>query len=33
MATNKFDSNFKKNHLQAIIKQNNSLKVIFYGEI
>ena len=32
-STNKFDSNFKINHLQAIMKQNDSLKVILYGEI
>ena len=32
-SANKFDSNFKNNHLQAIMKQNNSLKVIFNGEI
>ena len=25
--------NFKINHLQAIMKQNGSLKVILYGEI
>ena len=31
--TNKFNSNFKRDHLQAIIKPINSLKVIFYGEI
>ena len=31
--TNKFHSNFKRKHLQAIIKPINSLKVIFYGEI
>ena len=33
IATYKFDSNFKNNHLQAIMKQNDSLKVILYGEI
>lgn len=31
--TNKFHSNFKNHHLQAIIKQKNSLRVILYGEI
>ena len=31
--TNKFNSNFKRDHLQATIKPINSLKVIFYGEI
>ena len=32
-AANKFDSNFKNDHLQAIMKQNNSRKVILNGEI
>ena len=31
--THKFDSSFKNAHLQAIMKQNNSLKVILYGAI
>ena len=31
--TIKFNSNFKNNHLQAIMKQNDSLKMILYGEI
>ena len=32
-STNKFDSNFKINPLQAIMKQHDSLKGILYGEI
>ena len=32
ISTNKFHSKFKNNHLQAIMKQKGSLKMILYYE-
>lgn len=31
-SANKFTSNFKNNHPQSIIKRNDGLKIILYGE-